>query len=280
MTIFAAYYKWRVPPLVIASTFFTLTAVTIAVIFPQILSLAVTAVSVNILVLTFAGLWPRCSLVGSNWTSLPATSVEHQEIAITIDDGPNPVITPLVLEVLDKYQAKATFFCIGEKAARYPDLCREICARGHSVENHSMYHKYHFSLLMPPACFSEINTAQETLFTITRKRPEFFRAPAGLRNPLLDAVLFRLGMQLVSWTRRGFDTVERDPAVVLNKLITGLKAGDILLLHDDNAALTAAGKPVILEVLPGLLEAVIALNLQTVTLEESKARHEKVATSA
>jgi peptidoglycan/xylan/chitin deacetylase (PgdA/CDA1 family) len=82
-------------------------------------------------------------------------------------------------------------------------------------------------------------------------------------------VLQRLGLSLVSWTRRGFDTRERDPAKVLERLVHGLAAGDILLLHDGNAARTAAGRPVVLEVLPPLLARLKADRLRAVTLPEA-----------
>jgi len=241
----------------------------LAVAKPEISPWAATAVAADTVLLTIAGLCPRCGLVGPNWTSLPPASASHGEIAITIDDGPNPEITPAVLDLLDRYGAKATFFCIGEKARRYPGLCREIVARGHALENHSMRHRHNFSLLLSGGYFSELTAAQETLASITGIRPAFFRAPAGLRNPLLDPVLSRLGLQLVSWTRRGFDSVERNPNVVLAKLLNGLKAGDILLLHDGNAARTASGVPVILEVLPPLLDAVATAKLCPVTLREA-----------
>ena len=83
--------------------------------------------------------------------------------------------------------------------------------------------------------------------------PRFFRAPAGLRNPFLEPVLARESLQLVSWTRRGFDTVNGSARAVLGRLTRRLRAGDILLLHDGHAARTAAGTPVILEVLPRCL---------------------------
>ncbi len=269
MTPLSVYKHWRPAPLITGSFFFTLAAAVTAIIQPEISPWLATAVIIDILVMTFAGLWPRCKLLGPNWTSLPQASANRREIAITIDDGPNLKITPALLDLLDRYKAKATFFCIGEKARRYPDLCREIAARGHAVENHSMRHRHHFALLLTGGYFAELKTAQDTLTTITGTRPTFFRAPAGLRNPLLYPVLSRLNLQLVSWSRRGFDTVERNPKVVLAKLLDGLKAGDILLLHDGNAALTAAGNPVILEVLPSLLEAVNKAELRPVTLREA-----------
>jgi peptidoglycan/xylan/chitin deacetylase (PgdA/CDA1 family) len=91
-------------------------------------------------------------------------------------------------------------------------------------------------------------------------------APAGLRSPFLDPVLSRLGLRLASWTRRGFDTVTARAETVLDKLTRGLGAGDILLLHDGHAALTCNGVPVILEVLPRLLDSLAAAKLTPVTL--------------
>lgn len=262
-----AYRNWQPTLLMKASLIFTLAAAVAVVIRPDIWRWVLAAVVIDNLILTFAGLWPRCNWVDSNWTSLPATAVARSEIAITIDDGPDPEVTPAVLDILDHYGAKVSFFCIAEKAQRYPDLCREIVKRGHSVENHSMQHKYHLPFLLLGGWFNELNAAQQTLTNITGIRPSFFRPPVGLRNPLLDPVLSRLDLQLVSWTRRGFDTVEKDAKVVLAKLVTGLKAGDILLLHDGKAARTLEGVPVILEVLPSLLETIVAAKLHPVTLQ-------------
>jgi peptidoglycan/xylan/chitin deacetylase (PgdA/CDA1 family) len=94
----------------------------------------------------------------------------------------------------------------------------------------------------------------------------FFRAPAGLRNPFLDPALARLGLRLASWSARGFDTRVGDAERVRIKLLRGLRAGAILLLHDGNAARTPAGIPVILEVLPAVLAAARAAGLRLVSL--------------
>lgn len=260
---------WR-PTLMVKGFLLLIVASVVAVVVrPDIWPWALAVVIADHVLLTLAGLWPRCTLLGPNWISLPEASAERGEIAITIDDGPDPAVTPAVLDLLDHYGVKATFFCIGERARRHPDLCREIADRGHAVENHSMHHRYYFSLLLLGGCYSELAAAQETLTSITGIRPSFFRAPAGLRNPLLDPVLSRLGLQLASWTRRGFDTAEKNPEVVLAKLLDGLKAGDILLLHDGSAARTVTDVPVILEVLPPLLDAVAAAKLRPVTLREA-----------
>jgi peptidoglycan/xylan/chitin deacetylase (PgdA/CDA1 family) len=223
----------------------------------------------NHLAITLLGLLPRSRALGSNWTQLPATAAARREIALTLDDGPDPEVTPHVLDLLDDYGIKATFFCIGRKAEQYPDLCREIVARGHAVENHSQRHRHHFSLLGPAGFEREIRAGQETLQRITGTAPMFFRAPAGLRNPFLDPVLAKLGLQLANWTVRGFDTRTRDAAKVKARLLRGLRPGAILLLHDGHAARTATGEPVVLAVLPELVAAAQAAGLRFVTLRDA-----------
>jgi peptidoglycan/xylan/chitin deacetylase (PgdA/CDA1 family) len=227
------------------------------------------AVVVDHVLLAATGLWPRSTLLGPNWTRLPRAAAASGAVAITIDDGPDPDITPLVLELLEQYRAKATFFCIGAKVQQHAALAREIVERGHAVENHSQRHLHNFSLLGPRGLANEIQRAQESISGVTGMRPVFFRAPAGLRNPFLDPVLRNLDLRLASWTRRGFDTVTRDADRVLNKLARNLEGGDILLLHDGHAARSRSGQPVVLAVLPRLLAAVTAAKLRPVTLRST-----------
>ncbi len=225
-------------------------------------------VAVNHVVLAAAGLWPRSTLLGPNHRRLSAQASAAGEVALTIDDGPDPQITPQVLELLDRYGCKATFFCIGERVAAHPDIAREIVRRGHHIENHSQHHSMRFSTMGPARMRREILEAQETIGAITGQPPKYFRAPAGLRNPLLEGVLSSEALELVSWTRRGFDTVTNDPKVVLARLTRNMRAGDILLLHDSHCARTADGSAVILKVLPDLLSAFAAAGLVAVTLRQ------------
>jgi len=217
-------------------------------------------------VLSMIGLWPRSSLLGPNMLSLPPAAARRGEVAITIDDGPSPEVTPQVLDILDRFGVQATFFCIGELTEQYPDLCREIIRRGHSIENHSQHHDVLFSLFGPWKTHRELQHAQEVLSNITGHTPRYFRATAGFRNMFLDPVLVRLDLQLVTWSKRGFDTRESNPEVILERLLRDLKGGDILMLHDGNAARTFDGKPVIVEVLPRLLDQIAQAGLRPVTL--------------
>ncbi len=228
---------------------------------------ALGAVALNHAVLTGAGLWPRSSLLGPNVRRLPAGAPgAGPRLAVTVDDGPDPALTPRVLDILDAHGAQATFFCIAHKVASHPALARDIVRRGHSVQNHSHHHSHRFSLMGSKALRAEIAQAQAVVADVTGTLPTCFRAPAGLRNPLLDPVLHALNLHLVSWTRRGYDTRVADPMRVLAKLQRGLADGDILLLHDGNARRDAQGTPVVCSVLPRLLGAAHAAGLRCVTL--------------
>jgi peptidoglycan/xylan/chitin deacetylase (PgdA/CDA1 family) len=238
---------------------------------PQLWPWLLAILIANHLVISTVGLLPRSHWLGPNWTKLPPAATLRNEIALTIDDGPDPLVTRPVLEILDRYQVKATFFQIGDHAMKHPELCREIIERGHAIENHSQGHKLYFSLMGSNGIMREITDGQETLSHITSIRPQFFRAPAGLRNPFLEPVLSRLGLKLTSWSVRAFDTQNGNVEKVKHKLIAGLRPGAIILLHDGNAARTKADEPIILAVLPAILEAAREKGLHFVTLAEAAA---------
>ena len=227
---------------------------------------ALGAVALNQAILTGAGLLPRSALLGPNLTRLPATAIARREVALTIDDGPHPEVTPQVLDLLDAAGAKASFFCIGHRARQYPALCREIVARGHRVENHGDSHSNLFATFGFGRMRADIAAAQNTLSELSGQAPRFFRPTAGLRNPFLDPVLARLDLQLAAWTRRPYDTREGSPRTVYQRLIRNLAAGDILLMHDGNSAPSADGTAVILNVLPCLLQTLAEQGLHPVTL--------------
>ena len=227
---------------------------------------ALAVLAANQVLLTGAGLLPRTTLLGPNLKRLPAPAIQRREIALTIDDGPDPEVTPRVLDLLDAAGAKASFFCIGRYAEKYPALCREIVARGHSVENHGNSHSWGFAAFGFGRMKADVAVAQHKLSEITGQPPHFFRPTAGLRNPLLDPVLSRLDLKLASWTRRPYDTYEGDPQRIYERLVDQLAPGDILLMHDGHAARTPAGEPVILVVLPRLLQTLAEHRLNPVTL--------------
>jgi peptidoglycan/xylan/chitin deacetylase (PgdA/CDA1 family) len=211
-------------------------------------------------------MWPRDRLLGANLVRLPRSSRENGFVALTFDDGPDPYVTPRVLDLLDRYGARASFFCIGQRATAYPDIVRDIVRRGHSVENHSHRHPHCFAFYLPHALKREIDDAQVAMESITGIKPRFFRAPMGLRSPGLDPVVVRSALLYVSWTRRGWDCVSRSPAMVLRRITRSLVAGDVILLHDGSCATTRGGEPVVLAVLPQLLDHLASRRLHPVSL--------------
>jgi peptidoglycan/xylan/chitin deacetylase (PgdA/CDA1 family) len=258
--------NWRPAPAIQVSAAVHVGALFAIAIQPELWPWALGAVALNHLLLGCAVLWPRGRVLGPNLTRLPAAAVERREVSLNFDDGPDPDVTPRVLELLDRHQAKASFFCVGEKAAAHPEIVREIARRGHSVENHSHRHSHAFAFYGMAGLGREVDAAQSVIARITGRAPAFFRAPAGFRSPLLDPVLAARGLRYISWTRRGFDTVDGNAAAVQERLTRGLAAGDVLLLHDGARARTSEGQPVVLAVLPVLLERLAAAGLKSVSL--------------
>jgi peptidoglycan/xylan/chitin deacetylase (PgdA/CDA1 family) len=259
---------WRPTPTIRATYAVHAGAAALALL-PGLWPLALAAFAANQAVLTWGGMWPRSTLLGPNLTRLSAAAAARGEVALTIDDGPDPEVTPRVLDLLDAAGAKATFFCIGKDVLHYAALAREMVARGHSIENHSQHHLTFFAALGPWQMRREVTDAQESIADTVGRAPCFFRPTAGLRNPFLDPILASLDLRLATWTRRPFDTRCGDPDEVVGRLTRGLAAGDILLMHDGNAATTAAGQPVILSALPPFLAALQAAGLHSVTLAQA-----------
>lgn len=255
------------PPLVLGSLGLHAAALTALVLAPRLWPQLAAIALADHVVLATASLTPRGRLLGPNLTRLPDGAARRKEVSLTFDDGPDLEVTPRVLDLLEAAGARATFFCIGRRAEACPDLAAEIARRGHRVENHTYRHPNAFAFYLPPGLQEEIGRAQDVLERITGRRPRYFRPPAGFRNPFVDWMLHRSGLKLVSWTRRGFDALERDPGRIARRLLRGLAPGDVLLLHD-GLALRDGGNPVVLEVLPRVLDALAARGLRSVPFEE------------
>lgn len=162
------------------------------------------------------------------WWGVVVTSFEtpRREVWLTIDDGPDPVHTPLMLELLDRFGARATFFVIGQRAAQFAAQIAAIRAAGHEIGNHTFSHPSGSFWSLPP---KRIATEIDTTNSATRP---YFRAPAGLKNFFVHPALDRRNMLLIGWTARGLDTVSRDPAAVAARLLRAAKPGAIFLLHE------------------------------------------------
>jgi len=190
-----------------------------------------------------------CSMVlrpGCQWLGPVRCRSANREILITIDDGPDPHDTPVLLDLLDRYEKKAIFFLIGQKVRRYPDLAREILRRGHQIGNHTMTHpQASFWCATPWRTRKEIEECQRVITEVTGVAAKWFRAPVGHRNWFTHPITNALGLEIMGWNRRGFDAVEKNASKVLSKILPHLESGDIVLLHE--------GTPIAAEVLEGVL---------------------------
>lgn len=156
-------------------------------------------------------------------------------VALTFDDGPHPVYTEQILEILEEHGAKATFFVIGKNAESYPDLILKEVGAGHEIGNHTYSHP-NMKGISVEAAMEEINKTQDVVFGITGKRPELFRAPGGIFSEELVVAVEDMACKPILWSWRqdtrdwSLPTVDKVVKTVLNNL----QDGDIILFHDYN----------------------------------------------
>jgi len=188
--------------------------------------------------------------------------LREPRVWLTIDDGPS-VDTPAILDLLDRHGARATFFVVGDRAQRHPELVREIVRRGHGMGNHSQGHpQAWFWALGPRRMREQIAQGQATLAAITGVAPRWFRAVVGMANPFVAAPLRAHGLARVAWSARGFDALAADPETVVARIERDLAPGAIVLLHEG----AKHGRNV--ETVALLLQRLEALGYRTVLPED------------
>jgi len=183
------------------------------------------------LLLTIAG----SSFIGWNYhfkslNAQPKTS--KNQIAITFDDGPNPNFTPQVLKLLKTYNAKATFFCIGQHIETSPDIFKSIIEQGHTVGNHTYSHKNNFGFLSTDKVVSELQLTNRIIKEQIDLDVQLYRPAFGVTNPRIKRALKITGLQSVGWNKRSLDTRNLSKETVLKRITKNLKKGDVILLHD------------------------------------------------
>jgi len=186
-------------------------------------------------------------------------------VALTFDDGPHPRFTRSVLDALDAAGARATFFVIGEKGVRHPELLREVVARGHLVGVHGDRHDRLLSLRSTARVRADLTRAVETLATATGERPRLYRPAVGQTNPRIARIAAELGLTIVGWSVRGRDGIRTDPTSVVERVVPRLRNGAIVLLHD--AAERDDHEPAAGVALPGILAAMRERGLEAVRLD-------------
>ncbi|MEG1511726.1 MAG: polysaccharide deacetylase family protein [Bacteroidales bacterium] len=154
-------------------------------------------------------------------------------IAITFDDGPNPVYTPKVLEVLRENNIKALFFCVGSMAKKYPNIVKQIIDEGHIIGNHSYSHSNFFPIFSKNKMKADMEQCSCVLEKITGEKTLLFRPPFGVTNPIVASAIKECGFKTVGWSIRSFDTISGPRENVVKRIINKLHNGAIILLHDN-----------------------------------------------
>jgi peptidoglycan/xylan/chitin deacetylase (PgdA/CDA1 family) len=165
----------------------------------------------------------------------------NSTLALTFDDGPNPEATPRLLDLLDRHQARSTFFLIGAWARRHPALVREIAARGHTVGNHTETHP-NLLWLSPRQIADEVSRSQEAIEHAAGQRVHWIRPPYGFRGPQLNPVVKEAGFAgVVMWSLSVRDWNSQPASQVISRLGRA-RGGQIILLHDGDARILGADR--------------------------------------
>jgi len=167
-------------------------------------------------------------------------------ITLTFDDGPDEIITPKVLAILEKHNIPATFFIIGKKAEKHIDLIQQIIARGHQIGFHSYGHAFFFDLYGSGKMEQDLLKAEEIIMNSTGKKPLLFRPPYGVTNPNLAKVVKKLGYKVIGWSVRSLDTTIKDAEKVAQRIIGKLHPGAVILMHDTQSITPEALEKVII----------------------------------
>ncbi|SMC34670.1 polysaccharide deacetylase family protein [Moheibacter sediminis] len=207
------------------------------------------------------------SIVSSNiqWNfflkSISKGNPEVNKIALTFDDGPHPEFTPKVLELLEKYNAQATFFCIGRNVEKYPEILVKIYENQHIIGNHSFTHSHKIDFNNKSKWLDEINSTDDKIQNIIGQKPQFFRPPFGVTTPHLAKAIDETKHKVIGWNIRSFDTISnQNPDKIVKRILSKTKPGSIILLHDH--------LPGIFTILEQLLPELQERNFTFVTVDE------------
>ncbi len=193
---------------------------------------------------------------------------DHRAVALTFDDGPSPVFTPLILEILAKHHAKASFCLIGRNVLRHPALAARIVAEGHTVANHSWDHDHHGIWRSRAYWTDQLEWTSRVMVDTTGKKPALFRAPMGFKTWPQSRAVRHAGLHYLAWRVRGWDTLNWSPETIVRMITSQLRGGDIVTLHDGlEPARQASSQERTVQALPRIIEAIHRRGWRCVALE-------------
>jgi peptidoglycan-N-acetylglucosamine deacetylase len=187
-------------------------------------------------------------------------------IALTFDDGPNPAVTPALLDLLAGHSVRATFFVIGEHVRAFPELAREIVLRGHVIGNHTDTHPA-LLLLSGRKISEQLARCDEAIGAATQKTARWMRPPYGFRSPLLNGLVEHRGASVVMWSRLARDW-KPQPAERVTRRLHRVRGGDIVLLHDGDHRVHAGDRLHTVAALASWIPRWKDRGLRMVTLDE------------
>lgn len=152
--------------------------------------------------------------------------------ALTFDDGPDPVITPKVLAILEKHNVPASFFIIGKKAKKNGALLKRIISQNHLLGIHSYKHGFFFDFYRKTDMEQDLLRTEDAVTCITGKKPLLFRPPYGVTNPTLANAVSNLDFKVIGWSVRSMDTTIKDAERVSKRVLGKLRPGAVILMHD------------------------------------------------
>ena len=160
--------------------------------------------------------------------------VEQKKIAITFDDGPTEY-TASILNILKKYNVKATFFCVGIQIEKNPAVVERIISDGHIVGNHTYSHSNGIGFFSTKKVIEEIQKNDKLIKSIIGKSPLLFRPPFGVTNPRFARAIASTKHKVIGWNIRSLDTVINDEKKIVKRIKRKIKPGGIVLLHDTSS---------------------------------------------
>jgi len=183
----------------------------------------------------------------------------NNEVMITFDDGPHPLHTALVLDLLAQRGVKALFFMIGERALANPGLVKRVADEGHTIGIHTMNHNSRFTFASSAEVKKDLTKCKEVLENLSGREVYFFRPPYGVTNPNIAKAIKEMGLVCVGWSIRSLDTVIKSDIKVVKRVAKRLFRGAIILLHDS--------LPASPQVLEGVLENLQRRGLKTTVIK-------------
>lgn len=223
-----------------------------------------------ILIIIIVVLATRPPSPGIFWFESVVHTIPTKEkiVALTFDDGPHPTFTPKILDILDKYHIKATFFMIGKRMEQYPEIVEDVVSRGHIIGNHTYTHPNNIKADTQTQIIRELEQCEQVIEKMTGRRTHIFRPPKGLVNGTVFMIAEEEGYKTILWTVSADHRDTPTPQLMAERVLKHIRPGSIILAHDGTFCTRwkdVAATPIIIESLlkqgyrfvtvPELLEA-------------------------